>query len=36
MTELRYEVFVSEGVPRNRNQRLPGGGRIVSSPRPPR
>jgi glyoxylase-like metal-dependent hydrolase (beta-lactamase superfamily II) len=32
MTELRYEVLVSDGVPRNRNQRLPDGGPIVSSP----
>jgi glyoxylase-like metal-dependent hydrolase (beta-lactamase superfamily II) len=32
MTELRYEVLVSDGVPRNRNQRLLDGGPIVSSP----
>src|SRR3979409_787892 len=32
MTELRYEVFVSDGVRRNRTQRLPDGGPIVSSP----
>ena len=32
MTELRYEVLVSDGVPRNRSQRLPDGGPIVSSP----
>ena len=32
MTELRYEVLVSDGVPRNRNQRLPDGGPMVSSP----
>ena len=32
MTELRYEVLVSDGIPRNRNQRLPDGGPIVSSP----
>jgi glyoxylase-like metal-dependent hydrolase (beta-lactamase superfamily II) len=32
MTKLRYEVVVSDGVPRNRAQRLPDGGPIVSSP----
>ncbi|MGV9818644.1 MBL fold metallo-hydrolase [Nocardia xishanensis] len=32
MTELRYEVLVSDGVPRNRPERLPDGGPIVSSP----
>src|SRR6202051_2959902 len=32
MTELRYEVFVNDGVRRNRAQRLPGGSPIVSSP----
>jgi glyoxylase-like metal-dependent hydrolase (beta-lactamase superfamily II) len=32
MTELRYEVFVSEGVRRNRTQLLPDGSPIVSSP----
>ena len=32
MTGLRYEVFVSEGVRRNRAQLLPDGGPIVSSP----
>ena len=32
MTELRYEVFVSDGVRRNRTQLLPDGGPIVSSP----
>jgi glyoxylase-like metal-dependent hydrolase (beta-lactamase superfamily II) len=32
MTELRYEVLVSEGVRRDRTLRLPDGGPIVSSP----
>lgn len=32
MTELRYEVLVHEGLPRNREQRLPDGSPIVSSP----
>jgi len=32
MTELRYEVCVSDGVPRNGARRLPDGGPIVSSP----
>jgi len=32
MTELRYEVLVSDGVARNRSQRLPDGSPIVSSP----
>jgi glyoxylase-like metal-dependent hydrolase (beta-lactamase superfamily II) len=32
MTELRYEVLVNDGVRRNRTQRLPDGGPIVSSP----
>ena len=32
MTELRYEVLVSDGVARNRSQRLPDGNPIVSSP----
>jgi glyoxylase-like metal-dependent hydrolase (beta-lactamase superfamily II) len=32
MTELRYEVLVHDGVPRNRTQRLPDGSPIVSSP----
>ncbi len=32
MTGLRYEVFVSDGVRRNRTLRLPDGGPIVSSP----
>jgi hypothetical protein len=32
VTELRYEVLMSDGVPRNGNQRLPDGGPIVSSP----
>ncbi|MCW2654330.1 MAG: Metallo-beta-lactamase domain protein [Mycobacterium sp.] len=32
MAELRYEVFVNDGVRRNRSQRLPDGGPIVSSP----
>ena len=32
MTELRYEVLVNDGVPRNRTQRLPDGSPIVSSP----
>ncbi|MGW6426707.1 MBL fold metallo-hydrolase [Nocardia sp. NPDC055053] len=32
MTTLRYEVFVSDGVPRSRPERLPDGGAIVSSP----
>ncbi len=31
-TELTYEVFVSEGVPRQWDMRLPDGGEIVSSP----
>src|SRR5690348_8267914 len=32
MTELRYEVLIHEGLPRNREQRLPDGSPIVSSP----
>jgi glyoxylase-like metal-dependent hydrolase (beta-lactamase superfamily II) len=32
MTELRYEVLVHDGLPRNREQRLPDGSPIVSSP----
>ncbi|MGW1159515.1 MBL fold metallo-hydrolase [Streptomyces sp. NPDC002513] len=32
MTELRYEVLVSDGVRRQRSMRLPDGGPIVSSP----
>jgi glyoxylase-like metal-dependent hydrolase (beta-lactamase superfamily II) len=32
MTELHYDVFVSEGVARQRPDRLPDGGPIVSSP----
>ncbi|WP_155918949.1 MULTISPECIES: MBL fold metallo-hydrolase [unclassified Mycolicibacterium] len=32
MTELRYEVMVHDGLPRNREQRLPDGSPIVSSP----
>jgi glyoxylase-like metal-dependent hydrolase (beta-lactamase superfamily II) len=32
MAGLRYEVFVSDGVRRNRTMRLPDGGPIVSSP----
>jgi glyoxylase-like metal-dependent hydrolase (beta-lactamase superfamily II) len=32
MSELGYEVFVSDGVRRNRAQRLPDGRPIVSSP----
>jgi len=32
MTELDYDVFVSEGVARQRPDRLPDGGPIVSSP----
>src|SRR5246127_2491228 len=32
MTELHYEVMVHEGLPRNREQRLPDGSPIVSSP----
>lgn len=32
MTELRYEVFVSEGVARQRPERLPDGSPLVSSP----
>ena len=32
MTELRYEVLVSDGIARNRSQRLPDGSPIVSSP----
>src|SRR4029077_11804912 len=29
---LRYETFVSDGVPRKTDLRLPDGGQIVSSP----
>lgn len=32
MTELRYDVMVHEGLPRHREQRLPDGSPIVSSP----
>jgi len=32
MTELHYEVMVHEGLRRNREQRLPDGSPIVSSP----
>ena len=32
MTELRYEVLVNDGLPRHREQRLPDGSPIVSSP----
>lgn len=32
MTELRYDVLVSDGVRRQRSMRLPDGGPIVSSP----
>ncbi|WP_030662300.1 MBL fold metallo-hydrolase [Streptomyces cellulosae] len=32
MAELTYDVYVCDGVPRARAERLPGGGRIVSSP----
>ena len=32
VSELRYEVFVNDGVPRNRTQRLPDGSPMVSSP----
>jgi glyoxylase-like metal-dependent hydrolase (beta-lactamase superfamily II) len=32
MTELRYEVLVNDGVRRQRDQRLPDGSPIVSSP----
>ncbi|MEU1443996.1 MBL fold metallo-hydrolase [Streptomyces mirabilis] len=32
MTELHYEVLVLDGVPRARQERLPDGGPIVSSP----
>ncbi|MDH6198322.1 glyoxylase-like metal-dependent hydrolase (beta-lactamase superfamily II) [Mycobacterium frederiksbergense] len=32
MTELRYEVMVHDGLPRHREQRLPDGSPIVSSP----
>jgi glyoxylase-like metal-dependent hydrolase (beta-lactamase superfamily II) len=32
MTELRYDVLVHAGVPRQRPQRLPDGGPIMSSP----
>jgi glyoxylase-like metal-dependent hydrolase (beta-lactamase superfamily II) len=32
MTELRYEVLVNEGMRRERDQRLPDGSPIVSSP----
>jgi glyoxylase-like metal-dependent hydrolase (beta-lactamase superfamily II) len=32
MTGLRYRVFVNDGVPRQRSQRLPDGNQLVSSP----
>ena len=32
MTELRYDVMVHDGLPRHREQRLPDGSPIVSSP----
>lgn len=32
MTQLRYEVLVHDGLPRHREQRLPDGSPIVSSP----
>lgn len=32
MAELTYDVYVSDGVPRTRPERLPDGGPIVSSP----
>ena len=32
MTQLRYEVMVHDGLPRHREQRLPDGSPIVSSP----
>jgi glyoxylase-like metal-dependent hydrolase (beta-lactamase superfamily II) len=32
MTKLRYEVLVHDGLPRHREQRLPDGSPIVSSP----
>ena len=32
MTELRYEVMVNDGLRRHREQRLPDGSPIVSSP----
>ncbi|MEU8824749.1 MBL fold metallo-hydrolase [Streptomyces sp. NPDC048636] len=32
MTDLSYDVYVCDGVPRNRPERLPDGGHIVSSP----
>ncbi|WP_206428609.1 hypothetical protein [Mycolicibacterium stellerae] len=32
MTELAYETMVHEGLPRQREQRLPDGSAIVSSP----
>jgi glyoxylase-like metal-dependent hydrolase (beta-lactamase superfamily II) len=32
MSELRYEVLVHDGLPRHREQRLPDGSPIVSSP----
>lgn len=32
MTELSYDVFVCDGVPRARSERLPDGGAIMSSP----
>ncbi|MFI5800734.1 MBL fold metallo-hydrolase [Streptomyces sp. NPDC051677] len=32
MAELTYDVYVSDGVPRARSERLPDGGPIVSSP----
>jgi hypothetical protein len=32
MSELRYEVLVNDGLQRNREQRLPDGSPIISSP----
>ena len=32
MTQLAYETMVHEGLPRQREQRLPDGSAIVSSP----
>ena len=32
MSELRYEVLVNDGLRRNREQRLPDGSPIISSP----
>src|SRR5580700_12272198 len=32
MSELHYEVLVHDGLPRHREQRLPDGSQIISSP----